>query len=219
MSQITVGSGGLLSDLAVAYDVAWFTRAGFRPGPGVIGVSLRSGAVVDSFAVLTNPECSLSAFGAPGALTVDPAGDVVFAGPFPGEFRIRKHGSLTTHDAHEFPAARGYATPRGTRRAPVSVRGVASDTSGGFIVGYSTSVVSDSANSPAQHHWLARISYYLCSETPIPLPACPAARTPRSEDVRGFDRQRVSAGIVTLTTICRRRIVVMITFASQRIMP
>lgn len=123
-AHTTVLGTGFIN-LAMAGGRAWFIRAQVSPRHAVVVVDLKSGAVVDSFARISADEVEIGGFGSPGSLARRPDGKVIFAGPRPVQFRVLDGPNAPQIGFNRYPAAEGKTLARGTRVAPVSMRGTA----------------------------------------------------------------------------------------------
>jgi hypothetical protein len=152
-SQTTVQVSSLI-DFAVIRDRAWFVRAVIAGGAPVVAVDLGTGMAVDSFATLTKEEVGISGFGAPGSLTSNKAGEVVFAGPFPISLRVWSNGTVRVAGSNRFPDAQGYVTQTGVRMTPVSMRGIAGRPDGTYAAVYSVSGATTEGTRSSTHYYV-----------------------------------------------------------------
>jgi len=147
LSQRTLPTVPNTVGFTVANNRAWFVRLLLGRGLAVRAFDLTSGMAVDSFAPLTENEVSISGFGAPGSITSNTSGEIIYAGPFPITLRIWSGGKMTTAGTNRFPAARGVMSDAGVRNTPVSMRGIAVRPDGSLAAVYSTSDIT-----PANFH-------------------------------------------------------------------
>lgn len=140
-STMKVARSGLL-DFTVAGDTVWFVRTLLSPAYAVVGVLLRSGEVVDSFARLTPSEVSIAAFGSPGRVARFGSGEPVYVGPRPVQLRIRGSASESVRGTDHYPSAKGRQLKRGTRISPVAIRGADVNRQGEIAILYSSTDLS-----------------------------------------------------------------------------
>ena len=154
ISQLTLPTVPTVSDFTVANNRAWFVRLLLGRGLAVRAFDLTSGMAVDSFAQLTENEVSISGFGAPGSITSNKSGEIIYAGPFPVELRIWSTGRMRAAGTNRFPDARGVSSDRGVRNTPVSMRGITVRPDGSYAAVYSTSDISTANVNAPLRFWV-----------------------------------------------------------------
>lgn len=143
-----------VTDFTIVGGRAWFVRMVLGRGHAVLAFDLNTGFAVDSFAPLTEVEAGISGYGAPGYIGSNARGEVIYAGPFPVQLRIRSNGTTRSAGVNRFPDARGVESDRGVRNSPVSMRGMAVRPDGSIAAIYSTSDISRERISAPLTYWL-----------------------------------------------------------------
>jgi hypothetical protein len=155
ISQLVLPTAPLSVDFAIVSGRAWFLRLVLRSGLAMRGFNLATGAAVDSFAQLTPAEVAMHSTGNPGAITGTSKGEVVYAGPYPVDFRIWADGTMRTAGTNRFADAQVYTTKDGVHYSSTSVRSLAARPDGSYAVVYSTrSITGETTPSQPEHYWL-----------------------------------------------------------------
>lgn len=131
-----------LTDFTMAGDTVWFVRPLTQPAYTVMGVLLRTGEIVDSFALLSDHDVRIAGFGSRGKVVTMPTGNVAYVGPRPVQFRVRGPRNTAVRGVDRFPKAEGIRLERGTRLSPVGIHGADANQRGEIAVLYSSNTLS-----------------------------------------------------------------------------